>query len=1403
MNKNKVCFFQIFTFLIVYVKCVYSTNIPFSSNEKKELNLFKDILFDNKNDIEHYFFLNELVLKLKDAFNIPNYDLDANETSIESFESICDSLKELYIEILRNFVYNENNDQKKDLTKYSNILKKFLKKIYYLLSDKKRDDINIDNDTLRILIIRFLSSMNNIKNNSLKDKNVLKLSKVIVTNYALYIANQNKDIKDVNEDTNNGSETILTDNNLNVYKKNILIHFSHNTKLKIFFSNINTLSDLTKMFYKFYTHFTNKKVIEKEVNSIKTIYLIDEILKIIRYINTYIKDNGIEGILNSNNFCINIQNSFKNICEIMPEELQIGESKYNVIEKLTIGFFDILKDIYKDNKYYINLINKEKTNIKRYKENYMDGFEENKKLKLIKHIDSNEFIAVFNLSNEMLCIDQQHFTNIKKLQHILIMCLKSEKKKHILDNIGIENIKFLLFEYFKKEIYNNLKLFFQFIKKNFDYLNKTIYVEKKRYKLSPKDYIENDKLLDLLEKVMNFDKRNNAIYLEKLYQFKNIMECFYVSISMNLENEKNPIVLYMKMNDNNNYISIKIDNNVLENNDNNNEKKKFLYRDNMQDFQNLLNTSEINSSFIQIPQIYKIPLYQFTNICDKRKEKSPSGNWIRYFSEYNETLCLILSNDKSTGLFPALVRSLIMNKIDKNIILNNIISEYKHFLQWYFTNIKSKKEKYLNVGDLSIFSTMYKFKYFPKYSSSFSSIHIESIFPSYIKDELEEFNFLKNEPNDLDRKGRDIEKSKSQILDDFFSDNPSAPPPSPSDFNSSTPFFRYSKPSAVPLSASFNKSKPISKRYLNPNTSPLPPSDDYLDFLTPLSFEYDNSSDFIPTPSTSTASTYTSSTFTDSIPSLPTVTSTFLSEDISSIAPYSSFDSPYFSHSPRSQFKFIRPYDIPPSSNNSLYTSIHTTPTNTTISTPINTNSPDSILTDTPISTNTPTTDTIFSTPYYPSDSNVTNTTNLNESHFERYKKIPKHRSSIRAYKVARKSKEKARKLKDIGKTQKREKNSRNTLKPIKSASFESMMNEFADKFKKIVSTSHKKKNEPIETEIEPSKDMGDNENIGKTKLKVGKNKVTFKLDDSEINSSKEPASNEENKDSFQFPKETVLADVHSYVDVDPGFNYEVHIYENIDGKYEDILKDVDKDGFRTYEQLVISELLLPEGIDINEISPSEREKILHESESNHKSIVVGIQLCNFPYQVGDFIKLYDMEDMIKHITKLLDESNKNTYFILKSNSYLKNIKRDDGVITKSVRCISKNNAISAYSIWNNEFHISNYGMILKTQTLEEKALAYYIERIYMGSNSYLYNDDVKALQDMLKVGFIIFEDGEHILNEGSSIYGNYKNFLLLYYLNEYNIFLANHIELHDKKEICHTGYEAKDLPDSLKSLMS
>ncbi|CRH01586.1 conserved Plasmodium protein, unknown function [Plasmodium relictum] len=356
---------------------------------------------------------------------------------------------------------------------------------------------------------------------------------------------------------------------------------------------------------------------------------------------------------------------------------------------------------------------------------------EKEKLKLKKSNDTNVSIVVFSISNEMLYINQQHFANVKKLQHILLMCLTSENKKHILDNLGIESIKLSLYENFKKEIYKNLKIFFQFIKNNFDYLNEVINKEKKKDKLSQTYYIENDKLLNLLEKVMNFDKENNSIYIEKLHQFKNVMECVNVSISMNLENEKNPIVLIMKIDENNNNISIKIDNNLSSENINSIRKNEYLNTDKIQILQNILYPLKTGNLILRSSKSLKWPLKYFRNLCSSNNYKVASENWVNYFYDHNETLCHVETCGSGDCLFLTLEYLLSENGIRTyNIFTNENIKESK-FIKWYVENIKSPNQKKFNVVDLRYITTYYVIKYFPGYSNEYD------IDESYINDKLD------------------------------------------------------------------------------------------------------------------------------------------------------------------------------------------------------------------------------------------------------------------------------------------------------------------------------------------------------------------------------------------------------------------------------------------------------------------------------------------------------------------------------------------------------------------------------------------------------------------------------------------------------------------------------------------
>ncbi|SOV84306.1 conserved Plasmodium protein, unknown function [Plasmodium sp.] len=127
-------------------------------------------------------------------------------------------------------------------------------------------------------------------------------------------------------------------------------------------------------------------------------------------------------------------------------------------------------------------------------------------LKRGKKEDSNSSTstAVFYLSDERIYINEEHFTNIKILQNIFMQGIKSNEHKKELEELGLLNIKTLLYEDFKQEIYNSMKLIFQFIKQNFYYLCRYINDEKKRNNLSTNNYLSDDQIFSVIKnKVMN------------------------------------------------------------------------------------------------------------------------------------------------------------------------------------------------------------------------------------------------------------------------------------------------------------------------------------------------------------------------------------------------------------------------------------------------------------------------------------------------------------------------------------------------------------------------------------------------------------------------------------------------------------------------------------------------------------------------------------------------------------------------------------------------------------------------------------------------------------------------------------------------------------------------------------
>ncbi|KMZ85308.1 hypothetical protein PVBG_01994 [Plasmodium vivax Brazil I] len=330
--------------------------------------------------------------------------------------------------------------------------------------------------------------------------------------------------------------------------------------------------------------------------------------------------------------------------------------------------------------------------------------------------------VVFNMSDEKMYLSEEHFENLRALQNMLVVCFKSTEKKVILKDLGIDSVKSLFYENFKKEVYENIKLFFKFVKDNFSYLAKRLKEEKKKNNLTDEQYLSDDKLLDLLEDVISYDIEKNASYFEKLVQFITLRKCFTINFSLNLESTGAPIILMTEIDTQKNHVHFKVNNNLSEG-----EEQQIIYtkkddesqKDKVPFLQSIINPLKTNSLVMKMAKRMTWPVSYFRNLCTKHNFQVASENWVEFFYNHNETLCHVETCGSGDCLFLSLQYLLDKNGVRTSSVIPNVSVPESSFVPWYVRNVKQTDDPKFNVSDLRYLSTFYFIKFFPGYTEDY------------------------------------------------------------------------------------------------------------------------------------------------------------------------------------------------------------------------------------------------------------------------------------------------------------------------------------------------------------------------------------------------------------------------------------------------------------------------------------------------------------------------------------------------------------------------------------------------------------------------------------------------------------------------------------------------------------
>ncbi|CAA9989829.1 conserved Plasmodium protein, unknown function [Plasmodium knowlesi strain H] len=412
--------------------------------------------------------------------------------------------------------------------------------------------------------------------------------------------------------------------------------------------------------------------------------------------------------------------------------------------------------------------------------------------------------VVFNMRDEKMYVDDEHFDNLRTLQNMLLHCFKTTEKKLILKDIGIDNVKYLFYENFKNEVYEYFKLFFKFIKENFPYFTKRLQEEKKNNNLSEEDYLSNDKLQELLEDVISYEIEKNAFYFEKLVQFITLRKCFTMNISANVDNTAKLILLLMEVDSKKKQVHFKLKNNISaeelqgqqqqhrqpqrqQHNHNNTTTTQQQQRQQQQRqpkqlsshaggappsagevpvLETTINPPRTGNLVMRTNKNMSLPMSYFKNLCIKNNFQVASRNWIEFFYRHNETLCHVETCGSGDCLFLSLQYLLDKNGVRTNNVIPNAAVPESSFLPWYIRNVKQTDDPKFNVNDLRYLSTFYFIKYFPGYTEDYEidEQFINEKFDLLINLEFTNYYLKKDYLYKVMKDNKDDEKNKSVLV---------------------------------------------------------------------------------------------------------------------------------------------------------------------------------------------------------------------------------------------------------------------------------------------------------------------------------------------------------------------------------------------------------------------------------------------------------------------------------------------------------------------------------------------------------------------------------------------------------------------------------------------------------------
>ncbi|GAW82070.1 hypothetical protein, conserved [Plasmodium gonderi] len=1011
----------------------------------------------------------------------------------------------------------------------------------------------------------------------------------------------------------------------------------------------------------------------------------------------------------------------------------------------------------------------------------------NKNEDLLKSLGSGNVIkksrVVYNLSNEKIYLSEEYFDNIRTLQSMLLTCFKSEEKKRILNDIGIESVRSLFYENFKQELYSNLTFFFKFIRENFPYLTKKLKEEKEKKNLNEKQYVSNERLLQILEDVIGYDIEKNAFYFEKLVQFTTLGKCFDITFSMNIQNTRNPVILIAEVDSKNNFLHVKINNSVededeepsgglgavggekIKNADDTAKKENLMNKDKVPFLQNIMNPLKTSNLVVKMAKRMTWPTGYFRNLCSKHNFQAASENWVEYFYNHNETLCHVETCGSGDCLFLSLQYLLDKNGIKtNNLVLNTQVHE-SSFIPWYVRNVKQTDDTKFNVSDLRYLTTFYYIKYFPGYTEDYEidEHYINEKFNLLINLEFTNYYLKKDFIYKVMKQNKEEHKNIKPVLSLIsnyvskylnFGGRPSTENSRETSSSSSSSISKINKENKTQNSD--NNSTVNSRKNID-----YPKTDNMENTLTAQLHTHKNIHDLrnvLGNPLTPLNDTHSEH------PINPLLTSDRRLSSGSSI----STDTIYDSSDESIEIQKLEGVKEGEKLAKDVYYRITYKPGEST-------DNSDSDEGTTGGNTSTST-----------SRGSGSDSGTSGETHFlkkppitisTRSKEIHELNTSDRRDTLKYSNKTKNLELPNVGFLRSKEESAYEHLAIPKG------LEDTTTYSQEIMKTKRNFTNQ------------------GVLRASYYNNPVTSGMLGAEVEYEKKKLMNPNAPAKSEQP-DVIVEEIYSDDEEAQKGKTSITKNDNDNDDYEDILQDIHEPGYRVYELIFFKLISLSANkITFEELKKMNKTNIQNLIGTKFKSKIIGSHVFMKQITEGTILPFYNfvnIKNKLNNVNRKINYAHPDIYVAVIETTFNKKIKRKkDGLLTNSLIFKHNGDCISYWSIKNNDYHFTCDNKVIETKTIEQKASALFYERTRTGHTHWGDETDYDSFQKMFNIGLITFMNNNTKFFFSKNTFKDYPIYFLIYFYSGIHFEPGIHISVHGEHETCHSSYDRNHIPSS------